>query len=81
MIPAEADEATDYKKLYEEAIGKNAELAGANAALASKCAEQETVISKLEKSVFTKQSKARPLSDYAFEIITILQYKVKHLSA
>ena len=81
MIPAAAVETIDYKKLYGDAMGKNAELAGANAALASKCAEQEAVIAKLEKSVFAKQSKSRPLSDYAFEIVTILQYKVKNLTA
>jgi len=80
MVLAEADEAVDYKKLYEDAMGKIAELAGTNAALATKCAEQDAVIAKLEKSVFAKQSESRPLSDYAFEIITILQYKVKSLA-
>jgi len=81
MVPAVADEAIDYKKFYEDAMGKIAELAGANAVLASKCTEQEMVIEKLEKSVFAKQSRSRPLSDYAFEIVTILQYKLKNLAA
>ena len=47
MVPAVADEAIDYKKFYEDAMGKIAELAGANAVLASKCTEQEMVIIKL----------------------------------
>jgi len=81
MVPAESGGEIDYRKLYEEAARKCAELSGANAMLASMCAGQESVIAKLEKSVFAKQSNSRPFSDYAFEIVTILQYKVKSLSA
>jgi len=59
--------AVDYRRLYEE--------------LLDKCAALEALIEKLQREKNGKGNKAPPFSNFAFEFLTNLQYKVKSLKA